>query len=142
MKKKHAESRALKHETRQDACPVGEALNLVGKSSTLQILHRLYVNSPLRFTELQESLEVSPKVLTSRLKELSELGIVTRKSYDKIPPRVEYGLAAKGRDLLLCIPIDLKAATVTIPAQPGRMFDALQEWAEKYNFTGLKGKKS
>ena len=125
MKKKHAESRVSKHETVPEACPVGEALNLLGKSSTLQILHRLYVTSPVRFTKLRESLEVSPKVLTSRLQELGELGIVTRKSYDEIPPRVEYELAVKGRDLLLCIPIDLKAATVTVPAQPGRMFDAL-----------------
>ena len=85
-------------------------------------------------------LKVSPKVLTSRLQELGELGVVARKSYDEIPPRVEYQLSAEGIDLLLR-PIDLKASTVTFPAEPGKMFDELHAWAEKYNFAAQNGKK-
>src|SRR2546427_13080021 len=106
---------------RLGVCPVSEALNLIEKPYTLQILHRLYNTSPLRFTELQNLLKVSPKVLTSRLQELGELGVVARKSYDEIPPRVEYQLSAEGIDLLLRIPIDLKASTVTFPSEPGKM---------------------
>ena len=130
----------LKQEAKLDACPLNETLSLLAKSYTLPILHRLYNTSPLRFTELQNLLKVSPKVLTSRLQELGELGVVARKSYDEIPPRVEYQLSAEGIDLLLR-PIDLKASTVTFPAEPGKMFDELHAWAEKYNFAAQNGKK-
>jgi DNA-binding HxlR family transcriptional regulator len=132
----------LKQEAKQVVCPVNDTLSLLGKSYTLPILHRLYNNSPLRFTELQNMLRVSPKVLSSRLQELGELGVLTRKSHDEIPPRVEYGLSAKGKDLLLRIPIDLNASTVTFPAEPGKMFDELHEWTEKYNFAEQNGKRN
>jgi DNA-binding HxlR family transcriptional regulator len=131
----------LKQETKLEVCPVNEVLTFLGKSYTLPILHRLYNSSPLRFTELQNLLRVSPKVLTSRLQQLGELGVVARKSYDEIPPRVEYELSAKGEDLLLRIPIDLNASTVTIPTDPGKMFDELHAWSEKYNFATQNMKK-
>jgi DNA-binding HxlR family transcriptional regulator len=131
----------LRQETKLDVCPLNEVLTFLGKSYTLPILHRLYNSSPLRFTELQNLLRVSPKVLTSRLQQLGELGVVARKSYDEIPPRVEYELSAKGEDLLLRIPIDLNASTVTIPTEPGKMFDELHAWAEKYNYPAQNGKK-
>ena len=73
---------------RPAACPVSETLGLIGKSYTLQILHRLYNTSPMRFTELQNLLGVSPKVMTSRLQELGELGVILRRSHGEIPPRV------------------------------------------------------
>src|SRR5438445_1485018 len=74
--------------------------SLIEKPYTLQILHRLYNTSPLRFTELQNLLRVSPKVLTSRLQELGELGVVVRRSHDEIPPCVDYELSPKGKDLV------------------------------------------
>jgi DNA-binding HxlR family transcriptional regulator len=127
---------------RLDVCPVSDVLSLIEKPYTLQILHRLYNTSPLRFTELQKILEVSPKVLTSRLQELGGRGIVTRRSHDEIPPRVDYELSPKGRDLVLRIPTDLSASSVTLPARPGKMFDELQAWSEKYNLVELNGKSS
>jgi DNA-binding HxlR family transcriptional regulator len=122
-------------------CPVSELLSLIEKPYTLQILHRLYNTSPLRFTELQNLLRVSPKVLTSRLQELGGHGIVTRRSHDEIPPRVDYQLSPKGRDLVLRIPTDLSASSVTLPARPGKMFDELQAWTEKYSFVEPAAKK-
>src|ERR1022692_775607 len=97
----------VEQNARLDVCPVSDVLSLIEKPHTLQILHRLYNTSPLRFTELQKILRVSPKVLTSRLQELGGHGIVTRRSHEEIPPRVEYELTPKGRDLVLRIPIDL-----------------------------------
>jgi DNA-binding HxlR family transcriptional regulator len=87
------------------ACPVSLALGLIEKPYTLQILHRLYKTSPMRFTELQNMLGVSPKVLTSRLQELGELGVVVRRSRGEIPPRVDYELSPKGRDLVPVSPL-------------------------------------
>jgi DNA-binding HxlR family transcriptional regulator len=127
---------------RLQVCPVSEVLSLIEKPYTLQILHRLYNTSPLQFTELQNLLGVSPKVLTSRLQELGELGVIVRRSHDEIPPRVDYELSPKGKDLVLRIPIDLSASRVTLPAQPGKMFDELQAWTAKYNFVELNGKSS
>jgi DNA-binding HxlR family transcriptional regulator len=124
-------------------CPATKLLSIIEKPYTLQILHRLYNTSPLRFTELQNRLGVSPKVLTSRLQVLGELGVVVRKSHDEIPPRVDYALSPKGMDLVLRIPIDLTASKVKLlPVPPGKMFDELQAWAAKYNFVELNGKKA
>ena len=131
----------VEQNARLDVCPVSDVLSLIEKPHTLQILHRLYNTSPLRFTELQKILRVSPKVLTSRLQELGGHGIVTRRSHEEIPPRVEYELSPKGRDLVLRIPIDLSASRVKKPVRPGKMFNELQAWADKYNFVELNGKK-
>ncbi len=95
------------------ACPFGELLKALGKPHTLQILYGLGVRSPLRFTELQTGLKIQPKTLTARLHELTKIGLLDRKSYDEIPPRVEYELTQKGKDL-------------------GWMFSEASIWAKKY----------
>ena len=126
----------------QVGCAASQLLGFIEKPHTLQILHRLYNTSPLRFTELQNLLGVSPKVMTSRLQVLGELGVIVRRSHDEIPPRVDYELSPKGRDLVLRLPIDLTASRVALlPAHPGKMFDELQAWADKYSFVGFNGKK-
>lgn len=53
-----------------------------------------------RFGELRQSLAgVSPKTLSVRLKELEEAGVLTRTVFAEVPPRVEYSLTEKGREL-------------------------------------------
>jgi DNA-binding HxlR family transcriptional regulator len=97
------------------ACPFGKLLEGLGKPHTLEILYGLGIRSPLRFTQIQKGLDLQPKTLTARLQELAKLGLVARKSYNEIPPRVDYELTQKGRDL-------------------GKMFDELQAWAGKYDY--------
>jgi DNA-binding HxlR family transcriptional regulator len=54
-----------------------------------------------RFCQLERSLEgISPRTLSLRLRELEEHGIVERRTYPEVPPRVEYELTDKGRALL------------------------------------------
>ena len=54
-----------------------------------------------RFGELQRSLEgISPRTLSLRLRALEEEGVVERHTFPEVPPRVEYSLTEKGRDLL------------------------------------------
>lgn len=78
-------------------CPVERALTIVGAKWTLLILHNL-MNGPKRFGELQRIIRAaSPKMLTARLRELEQLGLVTRTVYAEIPPRVEYSLTETGR---------------------------------------------
>lgn len=80
-------------------CPVSHALDVVvGKWTTLIV--RDLLGGTKRFTELRRGLGgVNPKVLTERLRLLEEHGIVERKAYAEIPPRVEYSLTERGRSL-------------------------------------------
>ena len=73
---------------------------LIGGKWKLLILRNLRVR-PWRFNELQRDLEgISQKVLTDSLRQLMEDGLVYRHDYQELPPRVEYGLTALGRELL------------------------------------------
>jgi DNA-binding HxlR family transcriptional regulator len=81
-------------------CPIAEAARLLGDKWTLIVLRDL-AKGPCRFKSLEQSGEgISPSILTARLRDLEEKGMISRTSYNEIPPRVEYCLTAKGRDTL------------------------------------------
>lgn len=84
-----------------DACPVRHILSrITGKWSVL-ILCILAENEITRFSEIGRSLpDISPKVLSSTLKNLEADGLIYRNLYAEIPPRVEYSLTPLGRSLL------------------------------------------
>lgn len=80
-------------------CPVATTVQLVGSKWKLLILRDLLAR-PWRFNELRKDLEgISQKVLTDSLRSLEEDGIVQRKVYPQVPPRVEYSLTELGRSL-------------------------------------------
>lgn len=80
-------------------CSIEKALEVLGGKWTFLILRDLF-DGKKRFGELRKSLEgVSPKTLSTRLKELEDKGIVTRTAYATIPPVVEYSLTEKGLSL-------------------------------------------
>ena len=57
-------------------------------------------DEPKRFGEIKRLLDgISPKVLTEQLRELEGDGLIVRKSFPEIPPRVEYSLSEQGRSL-------------------------------------------
>ena len=79
-----------------EICPIAEAAKLLGDKWTLIVLRDLAAG-PRRFKDLERLGEgISPSVLASRLKELERQRMVTRTSYNEIPPRVEYELTEKG----------------------------------------------
>lgn len=79
---------------------VGSLLDILTNAYALAIIYQLFCEKrPLRFNELEDTLGVSPKVLSQRLKELAEAELVSRHSYDEIPPRVEYEPTAKAEAL-------------------------------------------
>ena len=80
-------------------CGVAAAASLLGDAWTLLLLRDL-ANGPRRFKELEASTGISPRVLTDRLRALCDQGMMTRRMYPEIPPRVEYELTEKGRDAL------------------------------------------
>ena len=79
------------------ACPVETTLTMISDKWKVLILRDLLTGTK-RFGELKKSLTgVSQKVLTSQLGEMEENGLVERKAYPEVPPRVEYSLTAMGR---------------------------------------------
>lgn len=79
------------YEERAEKETITKLFTLLGRAYALPVLHTFSMNEgPLRFTDLEERLDVSPTTLSKRLSELTEAGLLTRRSYDEIPPRVEY----------------------------------------------------
>ncbi len=81
-------------------CPVCRTAEVIGGKWTLLIIRDL-ADSSLRFCELERSLKgISPRTLSLRLRALEEEGIVERRTYPEVPPRVEYALTDKGTALV------------------------------------------
>jgi len=81
-------------------CPVLSTARIVSGKWTLVMLRDL-ASGPRRFSELQRSLAgISPRTLSIRLRSLEEEGILERREYAEMPPRVVYRLTAKGQDLV------------------------------------------
>ena len=80
-------------------CPVETTLMLIGDKWKVLILWNL-MNGTMRFGELKKSIgTVSQKVLTAQLRDMEEKGLLTRKVYAEVPPRVEYTLTETGYSL-------------------------------------------
>lgn len=80
------------------ACSVAATLEVVGDPWTLLILRDAFAGVR-RFEQWQENLGVARNVLAARLKALVGHGVLARRPYNEHPPRFEYVLTAKGRDL-------------------------------------------
>jgi DNA-binding HxlR family transcriptional regulator len=94
-------------------CPVETALTLMGDRWKVLIVRDLLIGTK-RFGELRKSLTgISQKVLTQHLRIMEESGLVTRKVFAEVPPRVEYTLTELGESL-----------------KP--IHDAMWKWGERY----------
>ena len=81
------------------ACPVETTLLLIGDKWKVLILRDLMPGTK-RFGELKKSIgNVSQKVLTAQLRDMEQNGLVHRKVYAEVPPRVEYSLTDLGKSL-------------------------------------------
>ena len=81
------------------ACPVETTLTLISDKWKVLILRDLMPGTK-RFGELKRSIgNVSQKVLTSQLRQMEASGLLTRKVYPEVPPRVEYTLTELGYSL-------------------------------------------
>ena len=95
------------------AYPVETTLTLISDKWKVLILRDL-MNGTLRFGELKKSIgHVTQKVLTAQLRQMEASGLLTRKVYAEVPPRVEYTLTELGYSL-----------------KP--VMDALRKWGENY----------
>lgn len=95
------------------ACPVETTLALISDRWKVLIIRDL-LDGTKRFGELKKSIgNISQKVLTANLRSMEDAGLLTRKVYAEVPPRVEYTLTETGYSL-----------------QP--VLDAMREWGTEY----------
>jgi DNA-binding HxlR family transcriptional regulator len=84
----------------EKSCPVTATMQVLGGKWKAILINAIYHTSPARFGELKRSVKgITQSMLTSQLRELEEDGIISRKIYAEIPPRVEYTLTEFGLTL-------------------------------------------
>ena len=80
--------------------PLDEFMEILGSKWTLLVIGVLGNRKRIRFNEIANTLQgISPRTLTSRLRNLESLGLVRREAYTEVPLRVEYSLSKKGKQL-------------------------------------------
>jgi DNA-binding HxlR family transcriptional regulator len=95
-------------------CPLARTLDIIGERWSVLILRDLFLQGARKFQDFENSLSgISPNTLSARLKRLEEGGIIERRFYAEHPPRAEYVLTAKGREL-------------------GPVMKALRAWGERH----------
>lgn len=81
-------------------CPIETAVNLIGHKWKVLILRNLLTSDQQRFRDLQRGITgISQKMLTQQLRQMEEDGLIKRKIYAEVPPRVEYSLTELGWSL-------------------------------------------
>jgi DNA-binding HxlR family transcriptional regulator len=95
-------------------CAVEACLEVIGGKWKGVILHHLMTRGVLRFNEIQRlKPNLSPRILTAQLRELEQDGVIVRKVYPVVPPKVEYSLSKAGESL-----------------KP--LIKAMQDWGDEY----------
>ena len=85
--------------TAAPVCPAEATVGVIGGRWKVPIIWHLFAGTR-RFSELRRAMPaVTPKMLTQQLRELEEDGVVCRKVYPQVPPKVEYSLTERGRSL-------------------------------------------
>lgn len=81
-------------------CPLEGIIDLISKKWSLLVINEIGNHGKIRFNELMRELSpISPKTLADTLKKLEREGLVRRRMYMEIPPRVEYELTEEGKGL-------------------------------------------
>jgi DNA-binding HxlR family transcriptional regulator len=95
-------------------CAVEACLEVIGGKWKGVILYHLIASGVLRFNEIQRlTPKLSPRILTAQLRELEHDGVIVRKVYPVVPPKVEYSLSKAGESL-----------------KP--LIEAMEDWGDKY----------
>jgi DNA-binding HxlR family transcriptional regulator len=82
-------------------CPAAVTLRVIGGRWKVPILWHLSKHEVRRFSELHRGLDgINQKMLTQQLRELELAGVVRRKVYAQVPPKVEYSLTEMGKSLM------------------------------------------
>lgn len=86
--------------TKPHLCPIARSLDVIGERWTILIVRELIRFGPRKFQDFEQALVgISPNTLSARLKRLEDAEIVERRFYEQHPPRAEYLLTERGKDL-------------------------------------------
>ncbi len=107
MKKEEARAKGL-----FGKCPYATAQQLLKGKWAIMIMHELEGGTK-RFKQIQRDIDITQATLTNQLRYMEEEGLISRKLYPEVPPRVEYSLTDIGREF---IPV----------------LQAIQVWGNKY----------
>jgi len=103
-------------ETKKFHCPVEATLSVLNGKWKLLIIREL-LTGPKRFSQIQRAIPgITQKMLTKQLRELERDGLINRKVYPQVPPKVEYSLTDLGESLR-------------------EVLDAMHRWGERYLLT-------
>jgi DNA-binding HxlR family transcriptional regulator len=92
-------------------CPVKKSLEIIGGKWKLRIIFQIG-SEVRRYGDLKRLIpDISEKMLIQELKSLVEYGVLSKKSFNEIPPRVEYTLTEKGKEVLPIIDMMIKLGT-------------------------------
>lgn len=84
-----------------DNCPIRDVLSRFGDKWSMLVLVTLNTNGTMRFSDIHKTIDdISQRMLTVTLRMLEADGLVDRKVYAEVPPRVEYCLTDTGRSLM------------------------------------------
>lgn len=84
----------------EKSCPVTATMQVLGGKWKAILINAIYHTSPARFGELKRSVKgITQSMLTQQLRELEDDGLINRKIYAEIPPKVEYTLTEFGLTL-------------------------------------------
>jgi len=101
------------------SCPIETTFKIIGKRWTVLVIREI-LRGNTQFNRFMENIKgISPKVLTERLRELEEMGIISRRIVSKYPLRVEYTLTDMGRGFE---PVLLSAASFSMTYMPRAVF--------------------
>jgi len=93
-------------------CPLQEVADVLERKWSFQIIYEIGNHKKIRFVDLLEELKhISPKTLSNTLKKLENGNIINKKSFNQIPPKVEYSLNEDGLSLYPIIVSLLKWST-------------------------------
>lgn len=81
-------------------CPLDGVIDTIGKKWGLLIINEIGNHKKLRYNELMSELKgISPSTLASMLKDLEKENLIEKQVFREIPPRVEYSLSSRGKEL-------------------------------------------
>lgn len=82
-------------------CPIRNVLNKIGDKWSMLVFVTLHANGTMRFSEVYKAIgDISHRMLTVTLKSLEADGLISRRVYAEVPPRVEYNLTDIGESLI------------------------------------------
>jgi DNA-binding HxlR family transcriptional regulator len=112
----HVERKEVEEEEEQKCKAINNMWEVLGRRWALLILKNLHTKEAIRFNELKRTLTgISSTVLAARLLEMEREGLISKKIYPEIPPKVEYRLTPRAREL-------------------GVILKDLGEWAQRWKY--------